>query len=150
MNLVSADGSSYDTITLGHGAGDTVSANSSSHDKITPGDGNGDVVNDAGRVGNAITAGNGNDTVFGGANDTTAIGNGQNQLVAAPGDVWTAGNGRDVFAFNAGFGENTITDFNTSRDVLQFNHALFVNFAAAMADTKQVGANTVITLRRER
>ena len=87
----------------------------------------------------------GNDTVFGGANDTISLGNGQNQLVAAPGDVWTVGSGQDTFAFNAGFGNNTITDFNTSRDVLQFNHALFVNFAAAMADTKQVGANTVIT-----
>jgi hypothetical protein len=55
------------------------------------------------------------------------------------------GGARTVFAFNAGFGKNTITDFNTSRDVLQFNHALFVNYAAAMADTKQVEANTVIT-----
>jgi Ca2+-binding RTX toxin-like protein len=127
------------------GAGDSVSADGSSHDKITLGNGNGDVVNDAGRGGNTMTVGNGNDTVFGGLNDTIAIGNGQNQLVAAPGDVWTVGSGQDTFAFNAGFGNNTITDFNTSRDVLQFNHALFVNFAAAMADTKQVGANTVIT-----
>ena len=52
---------------------------------------------------------------------------------------------QEPFAFNTGFGNNTVTDFNTSRDVLQFNHALFVNFAAAMADTKQVGANTAIT-----
>ena len=29
--------------------------------------------------------------------------------------------------------------------MLQFNHALFVNYAAAMADTKQVGLDTVIT-----
>ena len=92
-----------------------------------------------------VTLGNGNNTVFGSANDTIAVGNGQNQLVAAPGDVWTVGNGHDVFGFNAGFGDNTITDFNTSRDVLQFNHALFANYAAAMADTKQLGANTVIT-----
>ena len=92
-----------------------------------------------------ITVGYGNDTVFGGANDTITIGNGQNQLVAAPGDVWTVGSGQDVFTFNTRLGDNTITDFNTHRDVLQFNHALFANYAAAMADTKQVGANTVIT-----
>jgi trimeric autotransporter adhesin len=83
--------------------------------------------------------------VFGGANDTITVGNGHNQLVAAPGDVWTVGSGHDVFSFNAGFGENTISDFNTHRDVLQFNHGLFANYAAAMADTKQVGGNTVIT-----
>jgi hypothetical protein len=34
---------------------------------------------------------------------------------------------------------------NSSRDVLQFSSALLMNYAAAMADTKQVGANTVIT-----
>ena len=52
------------------------------------------------------------------------------------------GHGQDTFAFNPGFGNNTITDFNTSRDMLQFNPAVFANYAAAMADTKQVGANT--------
>jgi hypothetical protein len=92
-----------------------------------------------------VTLGNGNDTVFGGTNDILTIGNGQNQLVAAPGDTWTVGHGQDTFAFNPGFGNNTITDFNTSRDVLQFNPALFANYAAAMPDIKQLGANTVIT-----
>jgi hypothetical protein len=46
----------------------------------------------------------------------------------------------------AGFGENAVVDFNTHKDVLQFNHALIANFAAAMADTKQMGLNTVITV----
>jgi hypothetical protein len=66
-------------------------------------------------------------------------------LVAAPGDVWTIGNGLDVLAVNSGFGNNTITNFNPGHDVIQFNHALFTNFAAVMARTQQVGANTVIT-----
>jgi hypothetical protein len=127
------------TIKLGNG-NDTVTAGSDSNIAV----GNGNNTVSAGSN-STVTLGDGNNTVLGDANDRIIVGNGQNQLVAAPGDVWTAGNGRDVFAFNAGFGNNTITDFNTSRDVLQFNHALFVNFAAAMADTKQVGANTVIT-----
>jgi hypothetical protein len=84
--------------------------------------------------------------VFGGTNDTITVGNGNDQLVAAPGDVWTVGKGQDTFTFNAGFGNNTITDFNTSHDVLNFNPALIANYAAAMADTKQVGLDTVITV----
>jgi Ca2+-binding RTX toxin-like protein len=132
-------GGSNDTITAGNGQ-DDVTAGADS--KITLGNGN-DMV--AAGSGSTISLGNGNNTVTGGSNDGTTVGNGQNQLVAAPGDVWTVGNGQDTFTFNAGFGNNTITDFNTSRDVLQFNHALFANYMAAMADTKQVGANTVIT-----
>jgi hypothetical protein len=53
--------------------------------------------------------------------------------------------GQDTFTFNPGFRNNTITDFNTSHDVLNFNPALFANYAAAMVDTKQVEFNTVIT-----
>jgi Ca2+-binding RTX toxin-like protein len=133
-----------DTITVGNGADDVLNLTFSINNNITLGNGNGDVVNDSGS-GNTITVGNGNDTVFGGTNDFITTGNGNNQLVAAPGDTWTVGHGQDTFAFNPGFGNNTITDFNTSHDVLQFNAALFANYAAAMADTKQVGANTVIT-----
>jgi len=35
-------------------------------------------------------------------------------------------------------------DFQTDQDVIQFNPALFANYAAVMQDTQQVGANTVI------
>jgi Ca2+-binding RTX toxin-like protein len=83
--------------------------------------------------------------VHGGANDTITVGNGNDQLFAAPGDMWTIGRGRDVFTFDPGFGDNTITGFNTSRDVLQFDTTLFANYAAVMADTRQVGANAIIT-----
>ena len=41
-------------------------------------------------------------------------------------------------------GKDEITNFNTQNDVIQFNVALFTNFAAVMADTTQVGANTSI------
>jgi hypothetical protein len=32
--------------------------------------------------------------------------------------------------FDVGFGNNTITDFNTSHDVLQFGAGLFTTYAA--------------------
>ena len=111
---MTANGSSYDAITLGNGAGEL---------------GNGQRQQ---------------------PRDNHPLQRRQNQIVAAPGDVWTVGSGQDTFAFNAGFGNNTVTDFNTSRDVLQFNHALFVNFAAAMADTKQVRSKHGHNLRCER
>jgi hypothetical protein len=88
----------------------------------------------------------GNNTVIGRLNDIVNVGDGSNQLVAAPGDVWTIGNGADVFKFAPGFGNNTINGFQTSRDVLNFDPALIRNYMAAMHDTKQVGANTVITV----
>jgi hypothetical protein len=126
------------TIKLGNG-NDTVTVVGSGSN-IMLGDGNNTVS-----PGNnsTITLGNGNDTVFGGPNDTITVGNGIDQLIAAPGDLWTVGSGHDTFAFNAGFGNNTITDFNTSHDVLQLASALFPNYAAVMP--QQVGANTVIT-----
>ena len=83
--------------------------------------------------------------MIGGLNDIVQVGNGNNQLVAAPGDVWTIGNGADVFKFAPGFGNNTINGFQTGKDVLNFDPALIRNYMAAMLDTKQVGANTVIT-----
>ena len=132
-------GGANDTITAGNGQ-DAVTAGANS--RITLGNGNDTVTAGSGST---ISLGNGNNTVTGGSNDTTVVGNGQDQLVAAPGDVWTIGGGQDVFTFNAGFGNNTVNGFSTSHDVLQFNHALFANYMAAMTDTKQVGANTVIT-----
>jgi hypothetical protein len=43
-------------------------------------------------------------------------------------------------------GLDVVTNFNPAKDTLQFNATLFANFAAAMADASQVGANTVFTI----
>jgi hypothetical protein len=58
----------------------------------------------------------------------------------------TAGNGTDTFNFApATIGNNnTINNFNTSKDTIVFNHALFANFAAVLGATTQVGSDTVI------
>jgi hypothetical protein len=60
----------------------------------------------------------------------------------------TATGANASFAINgsAGAGQDTITGFQTSSDVIQFNAALFANYSAVMANTTQAGANTVIQI----
>jgi hypothetical protein len=69
--------------------------------------------------------------------------------VAAPaitaGEQITLGKGTDTVNFlPASIGNNTINNFNTSKDTIVFNHALFVDSIAAFGAAKQVGADTVI------
>ena len=55
------------------------------------------------------------------------------------------GKGTDTVNFlPASIGNNTINNFNTSKDTIVFNHALFANFAAVFGATTQVGSDTVI------
>jgi Ca2+-binding RTX toxin-like protein len=61
-----------------------------------------------------------------------------------PGDTLTGGRGHDTFVFDANFGSDIIKNFNVKNDVIQFDVALFVNYAAVMKDTKQVGPDSVI------
>jgi uncharacterized repeat protein (TIGR03803 family) len=95
---ITANGSSYDTITLGNGADDTVSANSSKHDKITLGDGADDTVSANGSSHETITLGNGaRDSVSanGSSHDRITLGDGADDTVSAYGsyDAITLGNG---------------------------------------------------------
>jgi hypothetical protein len=93
-----------------------------------------------------LYAGNGPDTLMGASGATLHAGNGSQTLYGAPGETMIGGSGPDTFVFEPGFGHDTVANFHTGNDVLQFNPALLANFAAAMADTKQVGADAVITL----
>ena len=69
-----------------------------------------------------------------------------NRFEGGAGDDTLAGRGgNDTFVFNPGSGNDTITDFDISKDVIQFDLALFSNYMAAMASTKQVGPDTAIT-----
>jgi autotransporter passenger strand-loop-strand repeat protein len=67
--------------------------------------------------------------------------------ITVSGNITVAGTaGPDSFVINGGFGRDTIAKFDTSQDVLQFNIALFANYAAAMTSTASDGmGNTVIT-----
>jgi hypothetical protein len=58
-DMVNADGSNTNAITLGNGAGDVVNADISGTSTITLGNGAGDVVNAEENAGDTITLGNG-------------------------------------------------------------------------------------------
>jgi hypothetical protein len=52
------------------------------------------------------------------------------------------GNGADTYVFTGHFGQNTITNYNTNKDIIALDHTEFANVQTA---TTQVGANTVIS-----
>jgi Ca2+-binding RTX toxin-like protein len=90
------------------------------------------------------------DTLYGNAGiaSTLLAGSGADLLVVAgaAGTTLTGGAGHDTFAFPNVMGHDSVTNFGTAKDTLQFNATLFANFAAAMNDASEVGANTVFTI----
>ncbi len=91
---------------------------------------------------NIMTGNAGANSLTGGAGDDVLTG-------GAGADKLTGGTGSDTFAFAAGFGKDTVLDFDAtsaSHDVLSFAGGLFADAAAVLAASKQVGADVVITL----
>jgi hypothetical protein len=69
-------------------------------------------------------------------------------IVGAAGDAITATGTADTFVFHTAFGQEQLTGFvpgAASGDVIQFDKALFANFAAVEGAMQQSGANVVIT-----
>jgi hypothetical protein len=162
---------SHASITIGNGINVvTAGANST----IGPGahrdDGNDKVT--AGPS-STITLGTGNDLVFAGASSTITVGNGTDTIHAGTTDNITIGHGADVILYDGltpqftvpaslsvneegsialpitlsppSLGNEVISGFRTNQDEIELDTADFPNFAAVQANTKQVGANTVIT-----
>ncbi|MFM8701490.1 MAG: calcium-binding protein, partial [Hyphomicrobiales bacterium] len=118
-------------------------------------------INGMGNTGANIITGNsgvnnlsgnaGNDTLDGLAgNDALNGGAGLDRLIGGAGnDMLLGGTESDTFVFAAGFGKDTIVDFNAAtgvnHDVLEFSTAVFANWAALLAATTQVGTDLVIT-----
>ena len=94
-----------------------------------------------------VQAGTGPDTLVGANGATLYAGSGSDTLYGAPGETLVGGSGPDTFAFEPGFGQNAVSNFHASNDVVQFNPSLFANYAAMMSAGAivQSGANTVIT-----
>lgn len=69
-----------------------------------------------------------------------AVTDGPNAIIAAEGDGFMYG-GADSFAFGAGFGHDTITQFGDSTDqgLLDSSAAIFANLAAVKAATELAG-----------
>jgi len=96
---------------------------------------------------NILFGASGNDVLNGGAgNDAFAAGAGNDVIDGGTGnDSMSGGAGDDTFVFSAaGFGNDTINDFNPAEDVLQFSPSLFANFQAAIANAQNVPGGTVI------
>jgi Ca2+-binding RTX toxin-like protein len=92
-----------------------------------------DVAGNAGSAtGTAIYGSTGNDVLVSGLGD----------------DLMAGGGGIDTFVFSStNFGNDAISDFAATtrrRDVIQFSESAFASFAAVMAHTSQVGADSVI------
>ncbi|MCQ1769209.1 hypothetical protein NOJ28_27165 [Neorhizobium galegae] len=59
----------------------------------------------------------------------------------------TGGAASDIFVYTAGFGHDTITNFvaaGTAHDVIEVDHAVFLDWAALLAASSQSGADTII------
>ena len=76
-----------------------------------------------------ITGGSGRDTIFGDAGDDTIDGGSEKDTIygGTGDDTLTGGGSADTFAFNEGGGNDTITDLDTARDMIDltlFNTAI--------------------------
>ena len=98
-----------------------------------------------------LNGGNGQSALDGGDFSHTLIGsNGPDWLLAGRGnDTLTGGKGPDTFAFGPQIGKDVITDFDPKTDSIQFNHALFANYAAAMVSESFDGHNTTFTANHD-
>jgi VCBS repeat-containing protein len=94
-----------------------------------------------------LNGNNGPDVVDGFAgHDVLLGGNGPDVLIGGDGDTLTGGNGPDTFLFRAGFGINTVTDFDTHNDKFQFDKTIFASATDILANhTTDTAAGAVIS-----
>ncbi|MEH2128216.1 Ig-like domain-containing protein [Nostoc sp.] len=119
-NLVGTIGN--DIINGGNG-NDTIYGGAG-NDSLSGGNGNdilyGDGLMDGGAGNDTLNGGNGDDTLYGGGGtDYLSGGNGNDIIFGGLGsDILTGNNGKDTFAFAAGEGTDTITDFSDGNDLI--------------------------------
>ena len=99
-----------------------------------------------GQSGATIQGQNGHAPVLDGSagNDVLIAGGGATILVGGPNDTLTGNKGADSYVFMGDFGSNTITNYNSAKDVIQLDASQFKNITAIHAAAAQVGAATVI------
>ncbi|RDJ23165.1 hypothetical protein DWF00_21195 [Bosea caraganae] len=122
------------------GAGEDVLKGGSGVDVIDGGDGADKL--DGGSDNDILTGGAGDDALAGGSGDDRLIGGAGN-------DTLTGGSGHDAFVFQAGMGNDLITDFTltgSSSDVIEIDATLFANLASLVDVMAQDGRNVVITV----
>jgi Ca2+-binding RTX toxin-like protein len=80
------------------------------------------------------------------SNYSVNVGNGNNSITLGSGnDTINLGNGSNTLAFGSQIGTDVVRGFHTSNSVIQFNHALFANYAAVPLGPESFdGHNTTI------
>jgi len=131
-------GNGNDTI---YGGAGNDSLSGENGDDILYGDG----LMDGGAGNDTLTGGNGNDTLYGGGGtDYLSGGNGNDLLYGGLGsDFLTGNNGNDIFAFAAGEGTDTITDFSDGNDLIGLSGGL------TFGQLSFSGSNIIITSTNE-
>ena len=90
----------------------------------------------------SLQGGTGNEFLYGGSGNDRLIGGGGNDYLAG-------GSGNDTFVFAAGFGKDTVADFQNTdgvQDILQFDKTVFADFSALQSHMAEVGTSVVITV----
>jgi Tol biopolymer transport system component len=100
---------------------------------------------------NTLSGLGGKDMLSGGLGaDAIDGGTGADNLRGGAGnDTLTGGSGSDTFVFEAGLGQDTITDFAagaSAGDVIEIHDDIFADFAAVQAASSQVGSDVLITV----
>ncbi|MCP5071886.1 MAG: calcium-binding protein [Rhodobacteraceae bacterium] len=112
------------------GAGEDNLKGGAGDDEFDGGDDNDLLV---GRAGNdELTGGVGNDTILGNDGDDTLFGGSQSDVIngGRGNDEITTGGGDDVIVFKRSAGNDTLTDFNNGRDVIDLQAFNLLNWNA--------------------
>ena len=129
--------------------GDSTSSTASSYFFFDP-DGTPTGSQNSGSEGDDLVEvqGTGNDLIRGLGGDDRLVGHaGDDRLDGGAGDdTLIGGDGDDVFRFGPGAGSDTITDFGTGTNRLEFTDGLFANLEAVRAAATEVGGNLEIEL----
>ena len=138
-----------DNDTLTGGNGQDLLDGGEGDDTLSGGNDNDTLFGGAGK--DTLTGGNGDDTLDGGeSNDTLSGGNGADILKGgASDDSLAGGSGADAFVFKPGFDYDTITDFRVTgadHDVVEFDHTIFANAAAAIAHSTNAAGDVLVTV----
>jgi Ca2+-binding RTX toxin-like protein len=116
----------------------------------------GDDILDGTSASEEIRGDRGNDTIAGldgddrlrgeKGNDKLDGGNGNDRLKGGAGDdELTGGGGSDRFIFDLGGGTDTVKDFTSGEDRLDFTNYGFADIDSLLSNAAQVGANAVFT-----